>query len=212
MRTAICFFGQPRYLEQCIDNLSHHLITPNKADIFFHFWENHPVESHYWMHNEDVLWPILSKERIKDLLKPENYLFEPQRDFDCSLYVKTNCPTYNVLSWTYSSKMCHNLYDRNEYDVIIHCRTDLFFHGTPVIKFPQINDFFVEHRGTSGDQFAYGSVPTMQDFSTLHDHLPSLYQEVGVMHSESMLKKHMQNSKRNIQKAECVYSIWRHGR
>lgn len=209
MKTAICFSGQPRHLERCIASIKQNIIDPNDADVFFHFWACHPKETHFWSHNEDVQWDVLSLDRIKDLLRPVNFAFEEQIEFDVSAFTETTCPTYNLWSWTYSSQMCHTLYDPAEYDAVIHCRPDLFFRKSHKLEIANDKSFHVEYRGTSGDQFAYGTTDVMQSFSKLHDNLPALYKEIGHVNAETMLATHMKNCGYSTLPANVQYTLWR---
>ncbi len=209
MRVAVCFSGQPRHLERCFASIQLYLLRPNNADVYFHFWSCHPSTTHFWSHSEDVHWKVLEEDRITTLLQPKAHMFEPQVEFDDSQYKEARCPAFNVLSWTYSSAICQGLYDPGEYDVVVHCRPDLFFRKEVKLEMPGENEFFVEYRGTPGDQFAYGRPEVMLDFAMFHDTLPELYDQVGYMHCETMLLQHMLNCGREVRQAEVEYTLWR---
>jgi hypothetical protein len=209
MRTAVCFCGQPRHIEKCIDSIKEYVIEPNNADVFFHFWATHPSETHRWHHSEDIHWKTLSFDTLRDMLNPKAFAFGPQVEFDVSAFPNAACPTYNVWSWTYSARICHELYDPTEYDCVVHCRPDLYFHDTHVIDSPKNDEFHVEYRQTPGDQYAYGTPETMKIFGRFHDKLPALYDEIGVVHCETMLQKHMEHHGRTIHRAPVKYTLWR---
>lgn len=207
MRSAICFYGQPRHIHRSWDALRLDVIEPNNADRYFHFWNTHPDETNPWSKEEDVKWLIPTEQSLVDLIQPVRYELEPQVNFDISPYPKAQCPVFNLLSFTYSLKKSHLLYDTSDYDVIIHCRSDLQFIKQTLIKEVADNTIYIEHRGTSGDQFAYGTPRVMRIFSSCYDYFDDLYKQVGYVHGETFFRTLMENHGVRIVPCERNFKI-----
>lgn len=207
MKVALCFAGQPRYLQDCWPSIKQYLVQPNRADVFFHTWASHPKQSTGWFHNQDVRWPVLSEEQLLQMLQPKAYILEPQIEWDISSYPRTHTSTFTVMSFLYSISRCHQLYNPLDYDYVIHSRMDLEFHAPVELVNLDTDTVYMEYRDTSGDQFAYGYSDAMQRFSKVFDNFDKLYTQVGHVHGETFIETHISNcGLRNIP-AFKAYSV-----
>jgi hypothetical protein len=209
MKTAVCFYGQPRYLEKCWPTIKEHVVEPNNADVFAHFWGSHPEVGNPWSHGQDVTWQTYTRDEVIDILSAKEAIVEPQIQFDISMYSKGQCPIFNLYSFLYSLKQVHSLYDPGQYDAIIHCRSDLFFSVSTEIESVDENTMYLEHRDTSGDQFGYSDPSVMRVFSDCFDYFDSLYEQLGYIHAETFFRTHLGNHGINIVPCETHYKICR---
>ena len=207
LRVAVCLYGQPRNFELSWPTIKKYLVENNNADLFFHFWTSHPLESHCFGDDRDRNWQVIEDNKILEWTNPSAYLFEEQVNFDTSKYKKAHSPVFNLLSFTYSLQKSHSLYGENDYDIVVHCRADLCFND--FVNFKDVSDevLYIEHRGTSGDQFAYSTAKTMKLFSSCFEHFDALYAQLGYLHAETFFRLHMQNNNIAILDSGSPYKI-----
>lgn len=210
IKVATCFYGQPRHLDRCWPTIKACVIDSTNSDVFFHFWSSPPSKSLSWAGvKEDTGWSI-DQDDVVSLLNPKDFIFQEPIEFDISLYPEAQNPQLNVMSFFYSVARCHSLYNLNDYDVVIHCRSDLLFREPLKLESLEDDTIYLEHRGTPGDQFAYGTATSMKKFAELWGNFGHLYAEVGYVHAETMLAAHLKNKNLTVLEGERHYEICRH--
>lgn len=197
-RVAVCLFGQPRRLSESWKSIDEFLVQPYHADVFFHFWTTKRAGEQ---------WFTLTENQLCGLLDPKDYIAEPQIDFDVSRYTAAHYPPFNLSSFLYSVARCHSLYEEADYDIVIHCRADLWFCRTPKLESVDDASIYLEHRGTSGDQFAYGTPQVMKAFSRCYDAFDDLYDQIGYTHGETFVGRHLQNCGIEIRESDHPFSV-----
>lgn len=158
MRVALCFFGQPRFIDNPYTYISHKywIIDKYNADIFTHTWINNKekkFEYSDWVQEEKHT--IENKNADEIILKkynPKKYIFEKSKHFSLdeksrniikeiekdfrSKYNEESKFNYsennenNVLSQLYSMSKCISLID-SDYDWIILSRYDNYIWQFP---------------------------------------------------------------------------------
>tara|TARA_R110002153_G_scaffold112215_2_gene254168 strand:+ start:4836 stop:5522 length:687 start_codon:yes stop_codon:yes gene_type:complete len=74
MKIAICFSGQPRFVEEGYKLFEKNLIGFESADIFSHTWESSKKGNHWNLTREDSIQEVLNLYKITD------YVDEPQKN------------------------------------------------------------------------------------------------------------------------------------
>lgn len=88
MKIALCFSGEPRFIEECYPFISENLIKPNSIeDVFIHTWYSEDTSGIPLYKNEvssfsgDSYIKQDSIERIKDLYSPKKMMVETPMNF-----------------------------------------------------------------------------------------------------------------------------------
>jgi len=200
MRVALCFSGQPRYLDKTVDSWFNNVIRPHNCDVFCHFWKPCNKEEYLddWSKKKERKW-VFDYNKI-GMLTPTVLLVEEQKNFRNLLGdIKAHCPIQNTLSMLYSIDQSNKLKSYYEeannfkYDVVIRARTDTLVKNKLPLEDVKGKIVYLEFRVTSGDQFAYGSSESMDIFSTVYDRIPELL-EVHPLHSETYVRTILQHN------------------
>ena len=193
LKIAICLFGSTGYKESItrteqdfneletydinepIDSLMKHVITPNNMDVFVHSWS---------LNNQEIL---LSK------LSPVDYIFEDYKPFAKDFDSRKN----HLYSRFYSAKKSNDLKKQFEivnkfnYDIVIHSRLDLIWFNDISFKFDVKDKMYCSHWNSSKrpnllgpydrsnfgqgialmDAWFYSNSENMDNFSVLFDKL-----------------------------------------
>ena len=86
MKVALCFSGQPRFVNECSDLIINNAIQNYNVDVFAHLWFDDDLKNKPYKHGGDGGW---DKQRIsnnaidyfKKLYNPKDILIEPSRFF-----------------------------------------------------------------------------------------------------------------------------------
>lgn len=165
MRVALCFFGQPRLLENPYTYNSHveHIVNKYPTDVYTHNWisnENSQFSYSDWAldkmeedwkqeHSKDV------EDRIREMYSPIVSKFDTTRTFQLSeesREIVKNLPFYsannenNTLSQLYSISECLKLIQTDDYDFIILSRYDNFIYNLPDLNGLDRNSFYITNR------------------------------------------------------------------
>jgi len=158
MRVALCFYGQPRYIENTYTWLSHkyHIIDKYNADVFAHTWINNKEEKFIvsdWVDKNSIdIENLNASNIILKRYKPKKYIFEESKTFELNditrEVIKEKEISYelnyegdfhyslnnenNLLSHLYSiSKVIELLKDEKKYDFVILSRYDNYIKSIP---------------------------------------------------------------------------------
>lgn len=180
MRIALCFSGQPRFIQRTHISIRDFLIDMMPIDTFWHTWKT----------GHDFSMP---SDFVLKYLNTKDMIFEDQKLFDT--------PYKNVYSMFYSIRQVDLLRRRYEekhsfsYDFVIRSRTDLRFFGVPEIHqgpvlFPEgrgLDDSSYKQEKMLEDQFAIGSSTDMVKYADTYDYLSALIMKAGKIHPETLL-------------------------
>jgi hypothetical protein len=197
---ALCFSGQPRFVQQTLSYWRNCIINKYQTDVFVHCWIDDHRDSHI---------PI-----ILDAYQPKAFQYEPPITFDVSSYQDRIWPhrttPQNVLSQYQGWYQCQQLRQQAEqagsfkYDIVVRARFDWFLESVDfeinncvnVAHTPGLNShhFWFDgqpHLGIN-DQFAYGNSRVITHVGDLILHVHKLYHQHRVdFCSELLLKAHL---------------------
>ena len=182
-RVAICFAGLPRMTSVSTDSWRR-LIAQHDTDIFVHTWADAE--------------PQQLQQSIAATYAPKTTIVEQPRVFDTAIYSPERIWAYrsfpnNVLSMWYSIAQSLQMADRYAakhnitYDYVCRARFDWHcdafdlqpFDGLSVPDDPGLCGHRFQHRGTwytaHNDQFGYGNMSVMRDYSETFHRIPWLY-------------------------------------
>lgn len=163
MKVALCFFGQPRLIDNPYTYTSHHNCILNKyeTDVYAHCWiSDKPVEFTYsdWGIRMG-LNDIQSNNTIPIILNqysPKKYIFEEPRKFfleqtdrekvqDMDYYSINN--ENNLMSHLYSmSKSIELIDDDIDYDCVILSRYDNYIESFPDLESLDLDNLYLSDR------------------------------------------------------------------
>jgi len=168
LKVALCFFGQPRYLNNETSFISHKELLLNQdieVDVHTHYWFDKNVKTYLtssWSSTFSNHVPENSPEIIEYMYSPQRKLEDKPREYSFIKYndIKEQCSNlslysenqfYILLSQLYSFETSIQLaldYSRDcdfEYDFIISSRYD-----NKILKFPDLNSLDKNKVYTSG--------------------------------------------------------------
>jgi len=162
MKVALCFFGQPRLLENPYTYNSHleHIVNKYTTDTYVHSWvgneNNHFAYSDWALDKMQEGWKQVQSQdvesRIEKMYSPIVTKFDLARTFklsDESREVVKNLPFYsannenNTLSQLYSISECIKLVEKDDYDFIILSRYDNYIQHIPNLNELDSNGFYI---------------------------------------------------------------------
>lgn len=153
MKIAICFSGQPRFLDKL--NISN-LVLNHQFDIYAHFWWDKNYRGQKFAWNSLVEYPLDYDpvEYFKNKFSPKKLIYEPYPIFDMSLYkmvsrleqpLSTDIVEQSIYrqksQWT-SIKKCFNLVE-DDYDIVIRTRTDVEYRDKVDLEIVQANTLHI---------------------------------------------------------------------
>ena len=141
MKLALCFSGQPRFVNECSDLILSNVIGDYNVDVFAHLWFDDALQSQPYKHGGDGKWKdqriprtaiddFINTYNPKDILvEPSKFFGDPDLDKDFDLSQKKywpgsidNEPNYqerqinNTLSYFYSLCESNKLRKLYEYE------------------------------------------------------------------------------------------------
>ena len=152
MKVALCFSGQPRYIEKSYEQFKKNILDHNDVDVYAHLWwdDSYRGKSFVWESKDkypddcspldkfselfNPKWTFVEAHKPKEFFGykdfPTNSLFDPSMDADVirSIVTRQRSQWYSIF-WSMSNP---NL---NDYDFIVRARTDLTFERP--IKFSE---------------------------------------------------------------------------
>ena len=211
MRVAVCFSGQPRFLEEGHKTIYRNLIKPFNADVFVHTWfDKDKIGQHYdgslWNFQQtDIIKPDTDK-KILDLYKPIKYVIEPQREFkyNSSFYeekLSKGQSIYASHSMFYSLKQSNNLKRKFEsennfkYDCVVRARFDLkIFSKVDYSKY-DLSKINYRHANPEvpviDDQFGFANSAVMDIYSAVYKNIFEYFTKVNKYSNEMFLTYHL---------------------
>jgi hypothetical protein len=206
MKIALCFFGQPRNVENCFEGFENNILKDHSVDVYSHMWNS----------DETVVNQFLN------LYKPKNFLVEDQVQFDMSqftgaygLELKFESFAYEKcftsVSQCYSYKKSNDLIlDRDSYDMVIKARTDTGFYRFAIESEQIKNNKYVvpsdPHGYIYNDVIAMCSPNVSNIVASRYDKLKPWY-DSGVLDfiPESLTLRALQESNIEIYKSDSLH-------
>jgi hypothetical protein len=184
MKIALCFAGQPRFVDRMnFDNL----IQDHQVDTYAHFWWDTSYRGELFAWNSDLRYPE-DYDPIDDFverMKPKKIIHEKYPEFDLSGFKMVSAMEFPLTEdvvkqsiyrqkcqWT-SAKRSIDLVD-GDYDLIIRMRTDLEFReGVPLEELNGDGLYLMDGSFQAGrgreycDWFYCGPLHRMKEFDVL---------------------------------------------
>ena len=183
MKIALCFSGQVRSFEKGYEYYKRNLLDHYDVDVYIHSWK------------------FQDSNKLVDLYKPKDYLFEDKLMGNYDL-IYTNTPnaqkwpprfTYSAL---YSMKEVSKLID-GQYDWVIKSRTDYALNT--VIPFNELwnqrlyipNCRMTPERDFGNDQFAFSSQEIMMKYMSTLDYVDEYYENGTSFIGENLMQANL---------------------
>jgi hypothetical protein len=189
MRIAICFSGQPRYIEEGFFYVKKNILDKyENVDVFVHsWWSSEYINKGFIGTNvkRDCFYESDTVEKIKKYYNPIDCIFEKQIHFDINHninYGKQNpLAVYSMFYSIYKSNQLKSEYESKnnfKYDLVIRCRFDIVINYFDLNLSDKDKYIFVggehHHGGQSGipnDQFAISSSQNMDLYSSVYKNI-----------------------------------------
>jgi hypothetical protein len=144
MKVALCFSGQPRYVEKSYEQFSKNILSNNDVDVFAHMWwdESYKGKSFVWESKDKYPEDYSPMDKFEELFKPKWTFIEAHKPkeffgydkfptislFDSSMDIDVirSIVTRQRSQW-YSIHWSMSHPDLDDYDLIVRARTDLTF-------------------------------------------------------------------------------------
>lgn len=208
MKIALCFSGQPRYLDEGYLQIYKNILVKYNVDIFVHTWWDEKMSNKQMTLNSllsygrKYIWKPNTLELIEKYYSPKKILHQHQIEFETYSNVNYElCTPKNVHSMFYSIEKSNQLKSDYEiennfvYDAVIRCRFDIQFNKFEVdlldIDLNYINCYNLSY-GFPNDQFAISTSKNMNKYSSVYSNLEK-YQKDGWTGfiGERLLKHHL---------------------
>jgi hypothetical protein len=202
MKIALCFAGQPRFIDRMnFDNL----IQDHQVDTYAHFWWDESYRGQQFAWNSMLTYPD-DYDPIEDFvqrMKPKNILFEKYPDLDLSSFKmvsRMEFPlTEDVVEQSIYRQKCQWISVKNSigliednYDLVVRMRTDLEFpERVPVEELDGDGLYLMDGSMQAGrgreycDWFYCGPLHRMKEFDVL-----TVYDEFyknGIRHMHELI-------------------------
>lgn len=183
MKIAILYSGQPRYIEETIQNhLKFFRLQQHEYKIFAHFWYSSSFKDirglSYLDNNIDI-----SNSYLKNILNTDNVLLE---DDDLVFSKLKNRNSFNpaLHMQFYSLNKLFNLYSEElkEYDILIRLRTDLFFKSSKFFNLDKLKEntlylsnFIKFDEDSVSDYLAISDFQIMKKYCEFYENIENIF-------------------------------------
>ena len=212
MKIALCFSGQPRYIEKSFEQFQRGIFEKNDVDVFAHLWWDDSYKGKTFVWESDDRYPedYNPLEAFKEKFKPKNIIVEPHKPkeffgysefptkcrFDPSLDkdIVRSIITRQRSQW-YSLQQSMSFEELKDYDLIIRARTDLEFMDP--IDFSEYGNekvFMMDGALQCGgdrhyqDWFWFGPYEYMTAINNTYDKILPYY-ESGLRHMHELMEE-----------------------
>lgn len=206
MKVALCFSGQPRYLDKTYVYWQHCIIHRYNPDVFVHTW----------LSDSDASLNSWVKQTVQSLYNPVAASFETAPSFDVSSYTDRIWPfritpqaqfsQFTGVQRSQQLRQRHEAAIGFEYDVVVRARFDWYLRSVDfehnncinTARTPTLDGHRFQFRGQQligiSDQFAYGNSQLMTVYANMVDNIHNLYHNEGVdFCGELFLKAHLES-------------------
>jgi hypothetical protein len=199
MKVALVFTGFMRNWKQNIDNIFLNIINPYSPDIYISSYTHSKL---YWNSN-----PIpVNCDEIIEIYKPVNYIFRenescPKFDFKSNRKecIGREYSIRQLYGW-YTNYLALNLFDFDNYDIIIKLRTDVSIRNFKIIpQKPLVIPDWKYHPGPCSpkdsyiDYIAYGNSKYMKEYFNLYSKIQEMHDKniADISLGETLLKEYL---------------------
>ena len=212
MKIALCFSGQPRYIDKSFEQYQKGIFEKNDVDVFAHMWWDESYKGKTFVWESDDTYPVeydpmeefVSKFRPKEIIiephKPKEYFgyddfptkcaFDPSLDAD----IVRSIITRQRSQW-YSINQSMSFESLKDYDMIIRARTDLeFSKPLDFSKFDTDKIYMMDGSIQCGagrhyqDWFWFGPLEYMKKVNETYGKILAYYQD-GLRHMHELIEQ-----------------------
>ena len=211
MKVALCFSGQPRYIEKSYEQFKTNILDHNDVDVYAHMWwdDSYKGKSFVWESKDkypedyspmdkfnelfEPKWTFVEAHKPKDYFGygdfPTKSLFDPSMDKDVirSIVTRQRSQWYSI-NWSMSHP------DLDDYDFVVRVRTDLTFEKP--IKFSDYEPnkvYMMDGALQCGgdrhyqDWFWFGPNNYMRQINKTYDKILPFYKD-GLRHMHELMQ------------------------
>lgn len=233
MKTAVLISGQIRDAKNCYQSLIDNVIKPYNADVFIDTWNpnnkipdgrNQYIENSFGLDDLARIFrpkmmsvedfednPIVS--RVREVYKHLNYPnMRTAYDGSHAWEIRFEAPTFmHYKIWKVNvAKDLYEKINNFKYDCVIRTRFDLFFEDFPQIQ-PKPNTVYIpsgsDHRGGVCDMTVIGDSDSITKYSSVYVNLQNYINNQMGLHSESLLRKHLELNGLTIERFNIKYKL-----
>lgn len=211
MKVALCFSGQPRYLNDAYDGIYENILEKYSPDVFVHTWWEESMAnkkmdlSQTLSYGRSYYWEENTIDIIQKLYSPKKLFYQPQIEFETYQDVD-----YELLRPSHVHSMFYSIEESNKlkiqyenenrfvYDAVIRCRFDVKFNKFD-IDFSEVDMGYincpVHTTNFPNDQFAISSSKNIDIYSSTYSSLCE-YKKSGWTEfvGERLLKHHLDSN------------------
>lgn len=223
LKVALCMSGHLRTYEDNYKSLYDNILSKHDCDVFIHTWDSLGLSYRHTDGGLHLFNTEQFKSKIEFLYNPKKIVIEPNRTFSVSPIMQQKLIDHRdisgILSMYYKIEACNQLkidYEKEKdfkYDLVVRFRGDLFVETPlPTDSISNYNSLFVPFYGNFAginDQFAFGSSPIMDLYSSLYSNIEKHLQAGAFMLPEKLLQFHIDMNKIPIAKVNFRYVIRR---
>ena len=146
MKIALCFSGQPRYINKSFEQFDKNILSKNDVDVYAHLWwdDSYLGKPFVWESKDRYPEDYNPLEEFKNKFNPKGLIVEPHKPKDYFGYEQF--PTTSLFDPSMDSDVIRSIVTRQRsqwysinqsmsfdglesYDLLVRVRTDLTFNG-----------------------------------------------------------------------------------
>lgn len=215
MKIAVCFSGQPRFIQEYEKNIKLYLLNLYDVDIYAHFWWDKSLKgTRINMGYNDIYDERDYIQEFINTYHPKNIQYEPQKKFNIEgfcldtiepdLKNAYSCEQFKELyqrvhSQWYSLQKCYQSIEHPEnYDFIIRIRTDCKLNGHIQLNHLHKDRLYIQDGKCTGytrkyaDWFMVGHANVMKEFVNIYNHIYD-YWHKGSIHIHRFIQSYVED-------------------
>jgi hypothetical protein len=213
MKIAVCFSGQPRFINTYAHAIKQYLLNLYDTDIYAHFWWSDDLKGKQInMAYKDTYDDKNHLQEFINTYQPTHISYEPQKQFDISNYTLDTLEPdlknvytpdqykdlyQRVNSQWYSLQKCYQQIQYPEkYDYIIRIRTDTRLTKPIHLDFLSKTTLYIQDGKCTGadrkyaDWFMLGHATVMKEFVNIYDQVYT-YWHKGSIHIHKFIQSYV---------------------
>lgn len=223
LKIALCMSGHLRTFENNYKSVYDNILSKHDCDVFIHTWDSLGLSYRHTDGGLHLLNTDQFRSKIEFLYNPKKIVIEPNRPFTVTPLMQQRMIDHRdvsgILSMIYKIEACNQLkidYENEKnfkYDLVVRFRGDLYVETPlPTDSISNYDFLFLPFYGNFAginDQFAFGSSPIMDVYSSLYSNLEKYLQAGAYMQPEKLFQFNIEYNKLPVNKVNFRYVIRR---
>jgi hypothetical protein len=202
LRVALCISGMPRSYKRVFASQRENLLEVLNPDVFVSTWRS--------LFTDDAFPETDSPEEMIDLYRPlrfdiEDFSLARKQTFERNPFhtnsdqagrvVARMLPMYYKIYLASLHRIMHERENQLRYDVVLRCRSDLFFERPLEIEAPEPNTVYfpcLRNQNLVNDTFWYADPDCAERIAQLYLNIPKLWYGGTMIHGETLLWNYIQ--------------------